>query len=54
MAVHSWDTHGAVAAGLLGGLCLRLEGRVPDTVTPPHVVADQLDEVVAGLLALPA
>lgn len=54
VAVHSWDVHGAVRAGLLGGLCLRLEGRVPDTVDPPHVVADRLDDVVAGLLALPA
>ena len=53
VAVHSWDVHGAMSAGLVGGLCLRLEGRVPDTVLPPHVVAGRLDEVVAGLLALP-
>lgn len=54
VAVHSWDTHGAMSAGLLGGLCLRLEGRVPDTVLRPHVVAGGLDDVVAGLPALPA
>ncbi|AEA24867.1 haloacid dehalogenase-like hydrolase [Pseudonocardia dioxanivorans CB1190] len=54
VAVHSWDVHGAMSAGLLGGLALRLEGRVPDTVLPPHVTAQQLDGVVAGLLDLPA
>jgi 2-haloacid dehalogenase len=53
VAVHSWDVHGAVAAGLLGGFCERLEGRVPDAVLRPHVSAEALDDVVAGLLALP-
>jgi 2-haloacid dehalogenase len=53
VAVHSWDVHGAVSAGLLGGYCERLEGRVPDAVLRPHVVAESLDDVVAGLLALP-
>jgi 2-haloacid dehalogenase len=53
VAVHSWDVHGALAAGLLGGFCERLEGRVPDGVLPPHVVAPGLDDVVEGLLALP-
>jgi 2-haloacid dehalogenase len=53
VAVHSWDVHGALAAGLLGGFCERLEGRVPDAVLRPHVVAPALDDVVAGLLALP-
>jgi 2-haloacid dehalogenase len=53
VAVHSWDVHGAMAAGLLGGFCERLEGRVPDAVLRPHVVAETLDDVVAGLLALP-
>ena len=53
VAVHSWDVHGALAAGLLGGFCERLEGRVPDAVLTPHVVAPALDDVVAGLLALP-
>lgn len=54
VAVHSWDVHGAVRAGLIGGLATRLEGVVPDVVTRPHVTADRLDEVVDQLLALPA
>lgn len=53
VAAHSWDVHGAVRAGLVGGLATRLEGAVPDIVDPPHVAAERLDEVVAGLLALP-
>nr|WP_218890847.1 HAD family hydrolase [Actinomycetospora corticicola] len=53
VAVHSWDVHGALSAGLLGGYCERLEGRVPDAVLRPHVVAETLDDVVSGLLALP-
>ena len=53
VAVHSWDVHGALAAGLLGGFCERLEGRVPDAVLRPHVTAEALDDVVAGLLDLP-
>lgn len=53
VAAHSWDVHGAVRAGLVGGLATRLEGAVPTTVVPPHVVATHLDEVVDGLLALP-
>ena len=52
VAVHSWDVHGAVAAGLVGGFCERLEGRIPDAVARPHVAAPALDDVVAGLLAL--
>ena len=53
VAVHSWDTHGAVSAGLIGGYCERLEGRVADSVARPHVAAPALDDVVEGLLALP-
>jgi 2-haloacid dehalogenase len=53
VAVHSWDVHGAVSAGLLGGFCERLEGRIPDGVARPHVAAPALDDVVEGLLALP-
>jgi 2-haloacid dehalogenase len=53
VAAHSWDTHGAVCAGLLAGFVTRLEGRLPDVVARPHVVADRLDDVVSGLLALP-
>jgi 2-haloacid dehalogenase len=54
VAVHSWDVHGAVRAGLVGALATRLEGRVPDVVARPHVVAERLDDVVTQLLDLPA
>jgi 2-haloacid dehalogenase len=54
VAAHSWDVHGAVRAGLLGGLATRLEGAVPDVVARPHVAAERLDVVVERLLALPA
>jgi 2-haloacid dehalogenase len=54
VAVHSWDVHGAVRAGLVGGFATRLEGVVPDIVARPHVVAGLLDQVVDGLIALPA
>jgi 2-haloacid dehalogenase len=53
VAAHSWDTHGAVRAGLLAGLATRLEGGPPAVVERPHVVAERVDEVVAGLLGLP-
>lgn len=53
VAAHSWDVHGAVRAGLVGGLATRLEGRVPDVVDHPHVAAERVDLVVDGLLALP-
>jgi len=52
VAVHSWDTHGAVRAGLLAGLATRLEGELSPVVERPHVVAERLDEVVSGLLSL--
>ncbi|MEU6642981.1 HAD family hydrolase [Saccharomonospora sp. NPDC046836] len=52
VAVHSWDTHGAVRAGLLAGFATRLEGGLPAVVERPHVVAERVDEVVAGLLGL--
>lgn len=52
VAVHSWDTHGAVKAGLLAGFATRLEGGLTPLVERPHVVASRVDEVVAGLLAL--
>ena len=51
VAVHSWDTHGALAAGLMAGFATRLEGGLPDVVRTPTVVAETLDAVVAGLLA---
>lgn len=53
VAVHSWDVHGAVCAGLVGGFCERLEGRIPDGVARPHITAPGLEDVVEGLLALP-
>lgn len=53
VAVHPWDVHGAIRAGLIGGLATRPEGVVPETIDPPHVVATRLDEVVEELLALP-
>ena len=52
VAVHSWDTHGAVRAGLIAGLATRLEGGVNDVVARPHVVAERVDQVVSGLLSL--
>ncbi|MEJ3654901.1 HAD family hydrolase [Actinomycetes bacterium KLBMP 9759] len=54
VAVHSWDVHGAVRAGLIGGLATRLEGAVSGVVAAPHVSAPRLDAVVDRLLALPA
>ena len=45
--------HGAISAGLLGGFCERLEGRIPDAVARPHVAGPTLEDVVEGLLALP-
>lgn len=53
VAAHSWDVHGAVRAGLIGGLATRLEGGMSDVVVAPHVVAENLDAVVERLLALP-
>lgn len=53
VAAHSWDTHGAVQAGLLAGLVTRLEGWVSDAVAAPHVDAESFDDVVRALLALP-
>lgn len=50
VAVHSWDTHGAVRAGLIAGLATRLEGGVSPVMARPHVVAERLDQVVTGLL----
>lgn len=54
VAAHSWDVHGAVRAGLVGGLATRLEGGVPEIVERPHVAAHRLDSVVERLIALPA
>jgi 2-haloacid dehalogenase len=53
VAVHAWDVHGAVRAGLVGGWASRLERSYPPTFDPPDVTGADLVEVVAGLLALP-
>jgi 2-haloacid dehalogenase len=53
VAANSWDVHGAVRAGLVGGFATRLEGAVPDVVVRPHVTGKRLDEVVDRLIALP-
>lgn len=52
VAAHAWDTHGAMRAGLMAGYVTRLEGQLPAVFDRPTVIADSLDEVVAGLLAL--
>lgn len=54
LSVHPWDVHGAVRAGLVGALATRLDGRVPDFVDRPHVLAERLDDTVIRLLNLPA
>ena len=54
IAVHSWDVHGAVRAGLLSGFATRHEGGMSDVIAAPHVVAENLDEVVERLLSLPS
>jgi 2-haloacid dehalogenase len=54
VAAHSWDVHGAIRAGLVGGLATRLEGAVPEVITQPHVTAERVDDVIDGLLELPA
>lgn len=53
VAVHSWDVHGAVRAGLVAGYCTRLEGGLIPGFAEPHVTGADLVEVVDGLLALP-
>lgn len=54
VAVHSWDVHGAVRAGLVGGFASRLEGAVPEVMARPHVVGKDLELVADRLIALPA
>ena len=54
VAVHAWDCHGAKRAGCVAGWCARLEGAYGDVFTPPDVTGDDLEQVAAGLLALPA
>lgn len=54
VAVHSWDIYGAHCAGLTTGWSPRLEGRPVEVFGAADVVADTLDEVISGLVALPA
>ncbi len=52
VAVHSWDLYGARQAGFTTGWCPRLE-RIPTPLFgTADVVADTLDAVIAGLVAL--
>ncbi len=53
VAVHSWDLHGARAAGLVTGWCARHEGRPSTVFDAADVSGADLVVVVEGLLALP-
>ena len=50
IAVHSWDVHGARAAGLRTGWCSRLEKEFNPTFDRAEVEGSTLPEVVAALL----
>jgi 2-haloacid dehalogenase len=54
VSVHSWDVHGAQAAGWTGAWVSRLEGQHVDAMTPPHVSGQLLTDAVELLAALPA
>jgi 2-haloacid dehalogenase len=53
VAVHSWDLHGARAAGLVTGWCARHEGRPSPIFDAADVSGADLVAVVEALLALP-
>lgn len=53
VAVHAWDVHGAMRAGLSGGYATRHEGGAASHFEAADVVADDLPGVIDGLLALP-
>ena len=53
VAVHSWDIHGANAAGLTTGWCPRLEGRPTSVFTRADVIGTDLVDVIKQLSALP-
>ena len=53
VAVHSWDIHGAMRAGLTTGWASRLEKRFHPLMGPPDVTGESLVEVCKGLLGLP-
>lgn len=50
-AVHPWDIHGAVIAGLLAGWVNRDDAPYPDPFAPPTVRGRTFVEVVEALLA---
>jgi 2-haloacid dehalogenase len=54
VTAHAWDAHGAVRAGMVGGLATRREGGASEVMDRPHVAAPRLDAVVDRLVALPA
>ncbi len=54
VAVHSWDIHGAHAAGLTTGWCPRLEGRPTPVFTRADVIGKDLIDVIEKLSALPS
>lgn len=54
VAVHSWDIHGAHAAGMTTGWCPRLETVPTPVFTPADVRAANLADVVRALADLPA
>lgn len=53
VAVHSWDIHGAHAAGLTTGWCPRLEGEPTPAFTSADVTAPTLDGVITALMSPP-
>lgn len=53
VAVHPWDVHGAIRAGLVGGWANRGGRPFPPVFTEPHVQGGTLVAVVEALLALP-
>lgn len=53
VAVHPWDVHGAIRAGLVGGWVDRTDRRFPSLFAEPHVRGSTLVAVAEALLALP-
>lgn len=53
VAAHAWDCHGARRAGLSTGWVSRRGAEIPDIYVAADVVGDTLDDVAAGLIALP-
>lgn len=53
VAVHSWDIHGAHAAGLTTGWCPRLEGSPTAVFSRADVIGTDLVDVIGQLADLP-